>query len=126
MQRFPTAKKYAEDDDIKYIPYKLEDVNHFQEPCGSTNRGRVHFDAEVEQVAIIEWEVKEEVADGLCILKLADGPDDQEYDILWPRDRSASKRGMNKGYFPCGSKKTIVESKEIKFPANVTCDSCIL
>jgi hypothetical protein len=29
MQRFPTAKKYAEDDDIKYIPYKLEDVNHF-------------------------------------------------------------------------------------------------
>lgn len=29
MQRFAGAKKYAEDDDLKYIPYKAEDVNHF-------------------------------------------------------------------------------------------------
>lgn len=51
MQRFPTTKKYAEDDDIKYIPYKQEDVNHFMAPCGNTNRGRVHFDSDVEGLA---------------------------------------------------------------------------
>lgn len=29
MERFPSSKKYADDDDIKYIPYKLSDINHF-------------------------------------------------------------------------------------------------
>ena len=39
---------------------------------------------------------------------------------------SQEKKGKNKGYFPCGRSKTPAETKEIKFPKNVTCDSCIL
>lgn len=93
MQRFPTAKKYAEDDELKYVPYREEDTNHFLQPCGGTNRGRVHFDAEIEQVTSIQWEVKDEAKNGMCVFKLADGPDDQEYDVLWPRDGSARKKG---------------------------------
>lgn len=76
MERHPPVKKYADDDDTKYPPYSLSDINHSVAPCGNTQKGRVHFDAEIESVALIEWEVKEEAAKGMCIMKLADAPDD--------------------------------------------------
>ena len=62
----------------------------------------------------------------MCIIKLADAPDDQDYDVLWPLDDSAEKKGKNRGYFPCGQAKTPLDTKLVKFPANITCDSCIL
>ena len=76
MQRYPTTKKYADSDETNYPTYDAKDINHFYAPCGNTQRGRVHFDAEVDQVSYIQWEVITESDDGMCIIKLADGPDD--------------------------------------------------
>ena len=102
MQRTPTVKKYSDDDDLKYPPYTIKEVNHFQAPCGNAHKGRVHFDAEVGSEAWIEWEVRQEAPNGMCMLRLADAPDDQEYDLLLPLDGSAEKKGKKKGWFPCG------------------------
>lgn len=48
MQRYPSKKKYNDNDEVMYPTYDVKDINHFQPPCGNTLKGRVHFDAEVE------------------------------------------------------------------------------
>jgi hypothetical protein len=55
-------------------------------------------------------------------VRIGDGPDEDEFKVLMPLDRSANKKGS----FPCGREQSGVEGKEFKFPLNFTCDTCTL
>ena len=57
----------------------------------------------------------------MCTIRLGEDATDKEYDVLAPTDGSGGKNGS----FPCGRSEG-QDGKEIKFPKNLTCDSCIL
>ena len=79
------------DDTSKYEAYKESEMNPLLQPCGGTKAGRVHFDAEQGSKAYISWRTIHPDDLGNCSLKLAEGIDDKEYDILYPLDGSGSK-----------------------------------
>ena len=55
-------------------------------------------------------------------MRLGQGADEDKFIVLHPLDGSANKNGS----FPCGREETGVEGKEVKFPSNFTCDSCVI
>ena len=70
------------------------------------------------------WKVRVSAPDGMCTLRLAEGPNDNELDVLMPLDGTGSV--ATGGAFPCGRKTGASEGKEVKFPRGFTCDACFL
>lgn len=59
---------------------------------------------------------------GNCTIRIGEGPNEEDFHVLMPLDKSANKKGS----FPCGREETELEGKEVKLPKNFTCDSCTL
>lgn len=70
----------------------------------------------------IAWKVNHPAPNGNCTIRLGTGPDESDFRVLHPLDKSANKNGS----FPCGREETGLEGKEVKFPKNLTCDTCTL
>ena len=70
----------------------------------------------------IAWKIVHPSLKGNCTIRIGEGADEDNFKVLMPLDKTANK----KGYFPCGREETALEGKEVKFPANFTCDSCTL
>ena len=132
MQRYPSrvVPKDSEgnliyDTEGRYESYKESDLNPGMAPCGGAKAGRVHFDADAGSKAYVMWRTIHPDLTGNCTIRLGDGLTDapDEFETLFPLDGSADKTS---GKFPCGRTTTSMEGKEIKFPKNMTCDSCTL
>ena len=91
-------------------------------PCGGTARGNVHFVTTPGARNFIGWKVIHPSIKGNCTIRIGSGPDEEEFIVLHPLDKSANKKGS----FPCGREETSLEGKEVKVPSNFTCDTCIL
>ena len=93
-----------------------------QQPCGGTARGNVHFMATPGSRNFIAWKIAHPSHKGNCTIRLGQGPDEADFRVLFPLDKSANKKGS----FPCGREESGLEGKEVIFPANFTCDTCTL
>jgi hypothetical protein len=82
----------------------------------------VHFVSTPGARNFIAWKVVHPSPKGNCTVRLGDGPNEEDFKVLFPMDKSANK----KGFFPCGRDQSGVEGKEFKFPANFSCDTCTL
>lgn len=82
----------------------------------------MHFMATPNSRNYIAWKVLHPSHTGNCTIRLGEGPDESDFKVLMPLDKSAN----SKGSFPCGREETGLEGKEVHFPANFTCDSCTL
>ncbi len=97
-------------------------LNLKEQPCGGTQRGLVHFAATPGSRNFIAWKVIHSVPNGNCTIRLGQGPNEEDFKVLFPLDKSANKNGQ----FPCGREETAMEGKEVKFPKDLTCDQCTL
>ena len=70
----------------------------------------------------IAWKVAHPSPSGNCTIRIGEGPDENDFKVLMPLDRTADKKGS----FPCGREEAALEGKEVRFPANFTCDSCVI
>jgi hypothetical protein len=70
----------------------------------------------------IAWKVVHPSPTGNCTIRIGESADENDFKVLFPLDRSANKKGS----FPCGREESGLEGKEVKFPANYTCDQCII
>jgi hypothetical protein len=93
-----------------------------QQPCGGTARGNVHFMATPGSRNFIAWKIVHPSPKGNCTIRLGQGPDEGDFKVIFPLDKSANKKGS----FPCGREESGLEGKEVMFPANFTCDACTL
>lgn len=100
----------------------LSFVQRQQQPCGGSQREGVHFVATPGSRNFIAWKVNHPAPKGNCTIRLGTGPDENDFRVLHPLDKSANKNGS----FPCGREETGLEGKEVKFPKNLTCDTCTL
>lgn len=91
-------------------------------PCGGTSRSNVHFVSTPGSRDYIAWKIIHPSPKGNCTIRIGDGPEEDDFIVLHPLDKSANKKGS----FPCGREETPLEGKEVKFPSNFTCDSCTL
>ena len=91
-------------------------------PCGGTEKGSVHFVAQPGSRNYIAWKIIHPSLTGNCTIRVGTGPDEDDFHVLMPLDKSANKKGS----FPCGREEAGIEGKEVKFPSNFTCDSCTL
>jgi len=89
-------------------------------PCGGTADAPVHFIATPGSRNIIGWKVLHPSPTGNCTIRLGEGPNEEDFKVIYPLDHSANKKGS----FPCGREESGFEGKEIKLPKNFTCDSC--
>lgn len=87
-------------------------------PCGGTSRGNVHFVATPGSRNYIAWKVVHPSPTGNCTIRLGNSADEDEFTVLFPLDKSAD----SKGSFPCGREETGIDGKEVRVPANLTCD----
>jgi hypothetical protein len=92
MQRSTVSKHYDDDDEGKYGSYTLADLNPNLRPCGGTKPGKIHFTAEMESKAFIAWKTMVPDETGNCTIKLSDGADDQDFEVLLPLDNTAFKK----------------------------------
>lgn len=93
-----------------------------KQPCGGTQRGPVHFVSTPNSRNFIAWKIVHPSPTGNCTIRIGEGPDENDFKVLMPLDKSANKKGS----FPCGREESGLEGKEVKFPANYTCDQCTL
>ena len=91
------------------------------EPCGGTSRKPVHYEANPGSKNVIGWTVLERAENGNCTMKIGTDPEGRSLSVLFPLDGSANDDGV----FPCGRDETPFEGKQVKFPKNLDCDSCI-
>lgn len=96
------------------------DKIHFG-PCGGTQAGPVHFEANPGSKNVIGWTVIERAEQGTCRMKIGADPDGINMQILYPLDESADDTGS----FPCGRDETPFEGKMVRFPKNLDCDTCL-
>jgi hypothetical protein len=78
----------------------------------------VHFVSTPGARNFIAWKTVHPSPTGNCTIRLGEGLDENDFKVLSPLDRSANKKGS----FPCGREESALEGKEVKFPANFTCD----
>lgn len=94
MQRKAHAREVDEDgyelDTSGEQSYSEADLNPLEYPCGGAHKGRAHLDAEAGTREYITWKVKVSAPDGMCTIRLAEGTDDDELDILYPLDGSGT------------------------------------
>ena len=102
--------------------YAGEMLNLHDQPCGGSLKGAVHFATTPGSRNFIAWKVTHSVPNGNCTIRMGTGPNENDFQVLFPLDKSANKNGQ----FPCGREETNMEGKEVKFPKNFTCDSCTL
>ena len=91
-------------------------------PCGSGERGRVHFVTMPGSRNYIAWKVLHASPKGICTLRIGTGPDEDKFHVLRPVDGDHFKNGS----FPCGREEMPVEGRIFKFPWDYTCDSCVI
>ncbi len=96
--------------------------DHKLKPCGDTQPGPVHFVTTPGSRNFIAWRVSHPSPNANCTLRLGTGADESDYHVLMPVDKS----GNEKGVFPCGREESSLDGKEVKFPKNFTCDSCVI
>ena len=99
-----------------------EHANLRLQPCGGLDKQSVHFSTTPGSRNFIAWKVSHPAPAGNCTLRLGLGPNENEFKVLHPLDKSANKNGS----FPCGREETTLEGKEVRFPKNFTCDMCTL
>lgn len=92
MQRGSVSKHYDDDDEGKYQSYTAMDLNPNLRPCGGTKPGKIHFTAEMESKAFIAWKTLVPDETGNCTIKLSDGADDADFEVLLPLDNTAYKK----------------------------------
>ncbi len=78
----------------------------------------MHFVSTPGARNFIAWKTVHPSPTGNCTIRLGEGLDENDFKVLSPLDRSANKKGS----FPCGREESALEGKEVKFPANFTCD----
>ena len=117
----PTDDEGNPRENEKFESYTADDLNPKLFPCGGAKQSWVHFDAEMGSKSFINWKTVHSDEFGICTIRLGEDATDKDYDILKPLDGT----GFKNGSFPCG-RSIGDEGKEIKFPKNITCDSCIL
>lgn len=99
-------------------------MNPLEYPCGGALKGPVHLDAEAGTREFVTWKTRVSAADGQCTIRLAEGPDDDELDVIYPLDGTGTQ--ATNGAFPCGRTTGASEGKEILLPRDFTCDSCFI
>lgn len=94
MQRKPHAHEKDEDgyevDESSFTSYTEADVNPLMYPCGGTYQGLAHLDAEAGTREYIVWKVQNSASDGMCTVRLAEGANDDDLDVLYPLDGTGS------------------------------------
>ena len=93
MQRSSSSKHYDDEEEAaKYQSYTANDLNPNLRPCGGTKAGKIHFTAEMESKAFIAWKTIVPDETGNCTIKLSDGADDADFEVLLPLDNTAYKK----------------------------------
>ena len=92
MERSSYSKNYDDDEEHKYQSYTANDLNPNMRPCGGTKPGKIHFTAEMESKAFIAWKTIVPDETGNCTIKLSDGADDSDFEVLLPLDNTAFKK----------------------------------
>lgn len=82
----------------------------------------VHFVSSPGARNYVAWKTVHPSKKGNCTIRIGDGPNENDFTVLFPLDNSANKKGS----FPCGRSFAEIEGKEIKVPKNITCDRCTL
>jgi hypothetical protein len=71
---------------------------------------------------LVGWNVSTPSHEGFCTLRLGAISDERSMTVLHPLDGSGNEAGS----FPCGRNVAEFEGKEVRFPHNTICDSCIM
>lgn len=90
-------------------------------PCGDADKSFIHYMATPNSRNLIQWKVLHPSSNGTCTVRIGMGLDEDQYVTLYPRDGSADTTGS----FVCG-REIGYDSKEFRFPKNISCDSCTL
>ena len=61
-----------------------------QQPCGGTQKGAVHFATTPGSRNFIAWKVVHPAPAGNCTVRLGTGPDESDFKVLIPLDKSAN------------------------------------
>jgi hypothetical protein len=64
-----------------------------QQPCGGISQGGVHFATTPGSRNFIGWKVSHSAPNGNCTIRLGTGPNEEDFKVLYPLDKSANKNG---------------------------------
>lgn len=89
------------------------------QPCGTPEKGQTHYLAEPGSRNYFQWRVLKASHNANCTVRFGTGLDENEFEVLRPRDGSADATGK----FPCG-RNAGYEGKEFRLPKGDVCSSC--